>query len=123
MLAAGGYSYFWFVLDIAGKFGVLSGTGEFDLAAFTAELSIWNDLAFYLVIVLTPVGLYLAWQGDNRAIPIYAAVIIARTVDWFLLLDNSQFSNNWPSLLVFAAQLGVLVYLIAFALWHNPALR
>lgn len=123
ILATAAYSFYWVFVDIASRLGASPSTESFDAESFTAELTIWNDIAFYTAIAFTPPSLYLFWRGHNGVLITYAFVIIARVVDWILLLENSEFNNSLMAITVYSGQLFVYVYLVAFALRKNPALR
>lgn len=123
MLAGAAFSYYWLGIDIAVRLGWWSIGTEFDANAFTAQLSVWNDIAFYTVILATPPSLYWAWAGSSSALVSYALVILAGVIDWILLNNNAHWNGGFEGYLLFSGQLFAYVYLVVFALRDNPGLR
>lgn len=123
MLAIFVYSGAWLVLDVLIKLGLTPQAPVVDTGAIQDTLSIWNDIAFYTAIGLTLPSLYLAWRGNNLVLITYAIAILAGVIDWVLLINAMPEEASLLGFFVFSGQLFVYVYLVAFALRGNPALR
>jgi len=123
MLAIFVYSGAWLVLDVLMKLGMTPQAPVVDTGAMQDTLSIWNDIAFYTAIALTLPSLVLAWRGSNLVLITYAFAILAAVVDWVLLINAVPETASQLGFFVFSGQLFVYVYLVAFALRRNPALR
>ena len=122
MLAIFVYSGAWLTLDLLMKLGITPKALDAEAEAIQAELSVWNDIAFYSAFTLTIPSLYLAWRGRDQVLITYAVAIFAGVVDWVLLIDAVPKQTSLLGFLVFSGQLFVYVYLVAFALRKNPAL-
>ena len=82
----------WISVDLGSRLGLIhAGVGDFDAEAFTASLTIWNDLAFYTHTITGIGALWMLLDRSRHVFLVYVVSISASVADQLMLINNPYY--------------------------------
>lgn len=104
----------WISVDLGSRLGLIpGGIGGLDADAFTASLTIWNDIAFYTHTITGIAALWMLLDRSRLIFPVYIVSITASIADQLMLLNNPYYQAELLGQITLSAHILAMILITA----------